>query len=164
MALALVQAPPRRRQHPPGSSDEWFTPWSLFRPLDEEFRFTVDVAATRENTKCDRYYSRAKSGLLRSWLGERAWCNPPYSDITPWVSKASWEVQRGGCLLVVQLLPSRTDVAWWHDYVEPARTSGHVELRFLRGRVRFGWPGNPDAKGARGGGKFPSVLVIWRAR
>jgi DNA N-6-adenine-methyltransferase (Dam) len=34
----------------------YITPWKLFKELDAEFQFTVDVAADSSNTKCDRYY------------------------------------------------------------------------------------------------------------
>ncbi len=37
-----------------------------------------------------------------------------------------------------------------------------LSTRFIKGRIVFGYPGNPDAKGVKGTGTFPSVLVIWK--
>lgn len=78
--------------------DDRVTPVEVFRPLDERFGpFTVDVAASRANAKCGRYYDRATDGLAQQWASERVWCNPPYSAIRPWVEKAWTEIgQRGG--------------------------------------------------------------------
>lgn len=98
--------------------DDRATPPELFDPLNERFRFTIDVAASAHNTKCERFYSIEDNGLEQSWAGERVWCNPPYSDIRPWVAKA-W----GSCAeLVVMLVPAnRTEQAWWQDLIEPFR-------------------------------------------
>ena len=77
--------------------------------------------------------------------------NPPYGrEIGKWVKKAS---ETGGATgnLVVCLLPTRTDTAWWHDYIE-----GKAEIRFIRGRLKFG--------GSKNSAPFPSVVVIFRAR
>lgn len=70
-------------------------------------------------------------------------CNPPYSDIRPWLSKAR------EAALAVFLVPARTDTRWWHDLAMKAD-----EIRFLRGRLKFG-----DAKNSA---PFPSVLLIFR--
>lgn len=166
-ALRLVSPEPRPKA-PPGSSDEFYTPSRWYLPWHQEFRFTLDVCATTESAKCPRFFTKAEDGLAQSWAGERVWCNPPYSDITPWVRKALWETvpgrfeRRRPAELVAALLPCWTDRAWWHQYIEPWRSSGEVEVRFIPGRIRFGWPGNPEGAGARGGGRFPSALVLWR--
>ena len=51
-------------------SDEYSTPEDLFAQLDDEFHFTLDAAATKENRKCERYYSLEDSGLDHSWGGK----------------------------------------------------------------------------------------------
>jgi len=50
-------------------SDEWSTPDDLFDQLNQEFRFTLDAAASEENHKCSKYYSKKDNGLLASWGG-----------------------------------------------------------------------------------------------
>lgn len=128
-------------------TSEWSTPDWLFRELDEEFNFDVDVCALPENAKCERFFSPAEDGLRQQWQG-RCWCNPPYGNqIGLWVHKA-WESAQAGAL-VVCLLPSRTDSAWWFDYVMEAS-----EIRFLRGRLKFG-AGENSAP-------FPSAVAVFR--
>lgn len=158
---------------PPAESDEFYTPWETFIPLDREFRFTVDVAATPESTKIPRhFYTFLQNGLEQSWAGERVWCNPPYSDIAPWVIKAEFEVLRNSCPLVAMLLPAtKTEQPWWQDFIEPWRDGRRprsdglltftVETRFLRRRIAFGFPGNPE--GGKESGRFGNVLVVWRS-
>ena len=139
--------------------DERATTQAVFGPLDERFRFTVDVAASEENAKLDRYFDREADGLSRSWAGERVWCNPPYSDIRPWLEKA-WAEQAE---LVVMLLPAnRTEQGWWQDLVEPYRDQQGSRLRteFVRGRTRFLALGALEI-GPNERPPFGCVLLIW---
>lgn len=147
--------------------DDRRTPPELFDPLHAEFRFTLDAAATAENTKLKRWCRT--DGLVESWRGERVWCNPPYSDIGPWVEKAWHELMKGGCECVVMLLPAnRTEQRWWQEHIEPYRDAAsmvsriQLHVRFLRGRQRFDRPGwTKPAKGDRP--PFGLCLLIWEA-
>lgn len=124
---------------------DWETPQDLFEGLDDEFTFTLDVAANQDNAKCERFFDIHMNGLIQDWSEDRCWMNPPYgSEIAKWVQKAHQEAARGA--LVVGLLPARTDTRWWHEHVIA------YEVRFLKGRVRFS-----------GGGPapFPSAVVVW---
>lgn len=129
------------------------TPWSLFRQIDQEFHFTLDVCASADNAKCARYFSRSEDGLVQDWSGEVCWMNPPFGrEIAQWVAKARREAARGG--VVVALLPVRSDTAWWHDHVIGA------EIRFLRGRVCFtGGTKGPASHNA----PFPCAIVVFPA-
>jgi phage N-6-adenine-methyltransferase len=116
-------------------SEEWATSPELFARLDARFHFTLDVCATAENAKCAAYYTREQDGLARPWAG-RVWCNPPYgrrgAGIGAWVRRGFDAASTGEAEVVVLLVPSRTDTAWWHEWCE----RGKVE--FLKGRQRFG--------------------------
>jgi phage N-6-adenine-methyltransferase len=140
--------------------DDRRTPRSLFDPLNDEFRFTLDVAASDENTLCPAYFTIADDGLSRRWFGS-VWCNPPYSDCSAWVRKANYESQ--WCESVVMLLPAnRTEQAWWQDFIEPYRGS-QIETRFLRGRLRFDTPSHDYTKQPKGNRPpFGVVVVIWK--
>lgn len=132
---------------------EWATPQDLFDRLNAKYRFTLDVCATPENAKCPRYFTREQDGFLQDWSGERVWCNPPYGkEIARWVwacSEANHPCEPAGAPdLAVMLLPARTDVRWWHDYVIPY---GRVE--FIRGRLKFG--------GSKNSAPFPSAVVVF---
>jgi general stress protein YciG len=41
------------------ATDEWATPQDFFDALNEEFHFSVDLAASPENAKCFAYYTVA---------------------------------------------------------------------------------------------------------
>lgn len=116
-----------------GTHREYFEPW------DERFGgFTLDVAAAPHNAKCERYFTRADDGLSQSWAGDRVWCNPPYSNLYDWVSKAwdEWSETRG----IVMLLPAnRPEQKWWQELVEPKRdrSGSPLKVEFLPGRMRF---------------------------
>ena len=128
-------------------TDEWATPQALYDALNAEFGFDLDPCATPENAKCRRYFTRDDDGLAQMWAG-RVWMNPPYGrEIGRWIEKAHMEAQRGS--LVVCLIPARTDTAWWHNHVMQA-----TEVRFIRGRVRFG--------GGKAGAPFPSAIVVFK--
>jgi site-specific DNA-methyltransferase (adenine-specific) len=125
---------------------EWSTPLDLFKKLDDEFKFTLDPCATKENAKCEKFFTIRENGLAQSWEGERVFVNPPYGNqINKWVKKAYEERLNA---YVVMLLPARTDTRWWHNYVY-----WQAELRFLKGRLKFGGVKNPAP--------FPSVIAIF---
>lgn len=160
--------PRREAERPSADSDDWFTPMKLFDQLYQEFFFTVDAAGcvgAPVSRAIGRWYDVKADGLKQGYDRERVWCNPPYSDIAPWVERALISIVSGEAELWTLLLPSWTDRAWWHDFIEPnrfGRTTVHVEVRFIRGRVKFGYPGNPEAKGKAQGGFDPSAIVIFR--
>lgn len=77
--------------------------------------------------------------------GHIVFCNPPYGrEIGKWVKKA-----HDSSALTVMLIPARTDTSYWHDYI-----FGKAEVRFVRGRLKFG-----DGKNSA---PFPSAVVIFR--
>ncbi len=92
--------------------DLWQTPKQIFNYYDERFTFEFDVAASYDNSLCENYYGVEHDSLSDdcSWDGPN-WCNPPYSDITPWVAKAVDEMKQG--CLTVMLLPADTSVKWF---------------------------------------------------
>jgi phage N-6-adenine-methyltransferase len=134
----------------------------LFAKLDARFHFTLDVAASAHNTKCERYFSIADDGLAQSWRGERVWCNPPYSDIPSWLEKAWHEVD--GAELIVMLLPAnRTEQAWWQELVEPYRDNGGpLRVEFIRNRQRF-IAHDAERIGPNERPPFGVCLLIWEA-
>lgn len=70
-----------QRKYKSTGNDNQSTPQWLFDFLDEMFHFDLDVCATAENAKCERYYDGAErgDGLVLPWDGRMNWCNPPYS-------------------------------------------------------------------------------------
>lgn len=131
-------------------SDEWETPQDLFNELDAEFHFTLDVAASDENHKCARYFTKDQDGLLQDWSGEIVWCNPPYGKgvIEKWVEKAYRSCREDGTIVVL-LIPSRTDVGYFHRFI-----LYRSEIRFIRGRLKY--------NNVKYNAPFSSMIVIFR--
>jgi phage N-6-adenine-methyltransferase len=147
-----------------GFIDDRETTPEFFAELDKEFHFTLDVAASAANAKCERFYTVEDNGLEQEWTGS-VWCNPPYSDLKSWVNEAwdQWEGKGYDLTSIVMLVPgNRTEQGWWQDYVEPARDSGGVlTTRFIRGRLRFLHPGE-NAIRMNDRPPFGCVLLVWR--
>ncbi|MBE6983749.1 MAG: adenine methyltransferase [Ruminococcaceae bacterium] len=129
---------------------EWATPQDLFDKLNSEFCFTLDPCADDNNHKLAKYYTKQQNGLKHDWSGETVFCNPPYGkEIYNWVKKCFCEVYAGTCPCAVMLVPARTDTRWFHEYIYHK-----AEVRFIRGRLRFG--------GSDNSAPFPSMVVVFR--
>jgi site-specific DNA-methyltransferase (adenine-specific) len=132
-------------------SPDWITPQAVVDVLNLDYRFTLDPAASRENAKCPRFYTREDDGLSKSWAGERVFCNPPYGAETPaWVEKGVREYRDNGTFSAFLIVP-RTDTAWFHEFCSQARL-----IYLLLGRVPF-----IDPLGERNNPQDPSCLVIF---
>jgi len=131
-------------------SDDWWTPQWVFDMLDQEFGFEIDVCASAENAKCERFFSREDNALDQEWAGV-CWMNPPYGrsgdqGIYQWMQKARQSAQAGAT--VVCFVPARTDTLWWWDHALEG------EIRFIKGRLKF--------SNAANSAPFPQAVVIFR--
>ena len=130
------------------TTDLWATPQDFFDKLDDEFHFNLDPCALPENAKCEKFFTPDDDGLKQDWGGQIVFCNPPYGrEIAAWVRKC-YEESRKPNTKVVMLIPARTDTSYFHDYIY-----GKAELRFVRGRLKFG--------GSNQGAPFPSMVVVF---
>ena len=131
---------------------DWPTPRSLYDPLNAEFQFEWDLAASSENALAPRYYTKEQDGLKQPWSGV-CWLNPPFGQqsakMVDWIKRAFDETQIRDDLTVVMLIPARTNTRWFHRYCMKA-----AEVRFICGRPRFG--------DATHGLPQPLVLVVFR--
>lgn len=87
MTTLPLFAPGAVEQDDDRTRDAWATPPVLASRLVQEFRCTLDVAASPSTAKCSRFYTASDDGLSQPWDGV-VWCNPPYSDPSPWVKRA----------------------------------------------------------------------------
>lgn len=129
------------------------TPWELFNEIQAiyGFPFQVDVCATHFNTKCARYFTleglyeakRSKRpdgapefntertkvcdyhGLQGRW-GRHWWCNPPFSDIRPWV-QAAWNQREPGAMIIPC---TNKEQGFYQDLVEPWRDAPEERYSF----------------------------------
>jgi len=142
----------RKSNTPLNIRDLWQTPKELFNTLNKEFKFDFDVCASDQNTLVEcNYWTEKDNSLLRNW-GFTNWCNPPYSDITPWVEKAIAEHDMG--CTIVMLVPADTSVKWFKLAYESCN-----EVRFISGRISFI---NAETQKPVNGNNKGSVLFIWR--
>lgn len=141
---------------PAEHKDCWRTPAAVFAALDAEFDFRLDAAASDTNALCQRCLTEVDDALTRDWMSDGAiFCNPPYSNIRPWVDKAAEQSCKQN-RTVVMLLPADTSTAW---FAEALRTAD--ETRFItEGRLSF-ISAQTGKKGSAGNSKG-SVLFIWR--
>ncbi|WP_333609472.1 DNA N-6-adenine-methyltransferase [Arsukibacterium sp.] len=120
-------------------------------------RFTLDVCAQPGTAKCVNYFALedGANGLELPWCHVN-FCNPPFSDITPWIEKAVHEAKQGN--ITAMIFPDTTEteygrLAW--DYADTL-----IRMPF---RLKFLRPDGTkflDAKGKEQGPKFPCV-VAW---
>lgn len=122
--------------HFSSASDEWATPADVYAALDAEFHFDFDPCPLGGGVD-------GTAPLFVSWSNRTVFCNPPYSNIRPFLERAL-EAD-----VAVFLIPARTDTRWMHQIVLPYAK----EIRFIKGRLKFG-----DAKNSA---PFPSMIVIF---
>ncbi|EGL8024873.1 DNA methylase [Escherichia coli] len=132
-----------------GGSDDWRTPSLIFRNLHREFGFSMDGAATKHDTLLPRFTDDISR---QSWVGEKVFCNPPYSDIPSFLVKAA-EAD-----LAVFLIPYRPQTIYWlkHIFTNPLCH----EIRILHRSVRYLPPAGHNGLVIRS--PFPSAIVIFK--
>lgn len=155
----------------PNERDEWRTPPEIVAQVARIYGgIAMDVACrTSGNSVSNAVLQwgtagesteplnrpRFWSGLEIHWSGGihtvrrgAVWCNPPYSDIGPWVDKAMAEFETEFCPPIVMILPANTDTKWFH------KLAAHpdVRLEFTAGRIKFlrpeGSPGDSPRTGS----------------
>lgn len=118
-------------------SDLYETPLDEFKKIEKLFgKFDLDVCAQKTTAKCKKYFSleRKQNAFHKNWskYGKRAFMNPPYSNVRPWLEKAIKETKRG--IVVVALLPSSVDAIWYHELI---RLNPKCIHHLLPGRIKF---------------------------
>lgn len=134
--------------HFSSKKQDWQTPQDFFNTLNDEFFFTLDVCANKDNHMLDNYLTEEEDGLTYDWGKNICWMNPPYGrEISKWLRKAHSAALYGAT--VVCLIPARTDTKYWHNYVMKAD-----EVRLVKGRLKF--------QGAEHPAPFPSAVIVFR--
>ncbi|EFO3337002.1 TPA: DNA N-6-adenine-methyltransferase [Escherichia coli] len=133
-----------------GGSDDWRTPYRLFRNLHREFGFSMDGAATKHDALLPRFTDDIHN---QSWVGERVFCNPPYSNTKTFLLKAA-EAD-----LAVFLIPYRPHTTYWlkHIFTNPLCH----EIRILHRAVKYLPPAGHNGLVIRS--PFASAIVIFKS-
>lgn len=147
-----------------GGNQYWQAPQHIFDFFDREFKFQIDVAASKDNKKCPIYISEAGDAFQLGWFmrcrGEdpicRAWCNPPFKDPRPWIVRAYGETQQHPSNVCAMLLNCCPDTEWYGMALEYC-----TEIRILTGgRIQFDAP--PGVK--RSSNPKSQVLLVFRRK
>lgn len=120
------------------SSDDYATPKKFYDKINAEFNFDFDPCPLRSQV----------NGLEIDWIGN-VYCNPPYSNIEPFLNKAIKELNNGNAKKVVFLIPIRSDTKYWHNLI----MKNASEIRFVKGRLNFNESKTPAP--------FPCVLIVF---
>jgi len=137
---------------PMSERDTWRTPLPVFDWLNDRFRFGIDLAAFAENALCAEYIDIEYDALSTSWVDYSkqrgvapvGFCNPPYSNISPWVEAAGREMLKG--FTTVMLIPSPNGEEYHQKALDYAD-----ELILIHGRLAFiNAQGKPVAGNTRG--------------
>ncbi len=126
-------------------SDTWLTPPDLIRKLG---KFDLDPCCPAKMPwQTARYHYTIKDdGLSRQWIG-RVWCNPPYSNVRPWLEKCCVSGN------AIALTFAKTDTKWFHEIVFTRADA----ILFISGRLKF-----HDTQGTQSGSApHPSVLIAF---
>lgn len=128
--------------------DLWQTPRWLFETALHGEEFAVDIASSHLNHLCRDFITKEQDALsfnYEPYRGKGAWCNPPYSNIKPWVELAI-NNQSKYEMGTVLLLPADTSVGWFDLIVNSADdvcfiTKGRIS--FVRADTQEPVDGNP---------------------
>ena len=152
-------------------TDMFETPPDVFKELDDEFHFDVDLCASENNHLCYPYVDDIEWHMkLQPSIYKTYYMNPPYSrgKLSHCIGHAK-ELAHVHGKTVVCLLPSKTDTKAFHKHIWCKHTNkpyDGVEVRFLERRIKFLRDGKPqlDKKGKPQSGKFGSMIVIFRGK
>ncbi|MFL0347896.1 DNA N-6-adenine-methyltransferase (Dam) [compost metagenome] len=124
-----------------GRKQNWRTPRGMFDALNAEFGFTMDGASEPGNGLLP-VASTAEAPI--SWAGQRVFCNPPWSNIRPFIDLA---VQAE---VAVFLVPARTLVGSITRWISEQPSDSSKAVRALN------FPSTP-AKATT----VPSTVCCW---
>lgn len=95
--------------------DLWETPDEIVEYMVGRYgEYDLDAAASDENKKCEKFYSKETNCLKRWWgSNKHVWLNPPYSNPDPFVLKAIEQMEHGNQIDI--LLPADNSTAWFRD-------------------------------------------------
>jgi phage N-6-adenine-methyltransferase len=117
------------------ANDNWRTPLDLFDNLNNHVNFDIDLCASDDYHLCELYYSLEDSCLDHEWgYQSKCFCNPPYSNITPFLKHAIGEVYGNDCEIWM-LIPQNFE-QYHHEYM--LNYPNWIEaIYFINGRLSF---------------------------
>ena len=73
--------------------------------MDSIWSPKIDICASIDNTKCGEYTTKDQDANQFRWMeGKRGnwvfYCNPPYSDVRPWIENGAETAKDGGTVIM----------------------------------------------------------------
>lgn len=131
---------------PESERDSWRTPQYIFNYARKIVGlFDYDTACTHRNKMAHPVWAGFdhNDALLVDWEG-LLWCNPPYSNIGPWIDKAI-----SSNAITVMLIPSPNGENYYQKLID------HSHEIAIQGRISFiGADGKPKNGNTRGSSLF----------
>ena len=153
---------------PSDQTECYETPRKVFDPLNAEFCFDLDAAASEENALCPVYLTEEDDALaMKEWPGTRCFLNPPYGKKLKLFVRKAFEQAFLFHKLVVLYIPAHTSEAWFHTF---CYEHDGIQIRFQRGRTTFGLPDwmkeyrKQQGKKPLSSCRFPLIVVIMDGR
>jgi len=106
------------------------TPNEVYDPVNEEFQFGLDCAASDQHHKHENYITKEQNALTIKLPTVPIWCNPPWNRIYKFTKKLYITAKRTGQPCVM-LVPMWCSEKWF------LRFGIHAEIRILSRRVAF---------------------------
>lgn len=135
------------------------TPWWFIKSLESflKIKFELDACSLPGTGKAPRYFSlkHHNNALRLNWY-RYTFCNPPFTNILPFVEKAVEQARRGVCTAMV--IPYNKETTYVREAFEGADT--FIKMPF---RLQFERPnGEPfrDKKGNRQSPQF-ACFIAW---
>jgi len=125
-----------------GATDEWYTPWHVFKALGCSFDMDVASPGKLKTPWIPAAYFISANSLIYPWEGF-VWMNPPFggrNGMVPWLKKF-FEHGNG-----IALTPDRTSAPWWQEFAPRADA-----ILFVAPKLKFiGADGKPGTSPAQG--------------
>lgn len=135
------------------SRDLWRTEQKLWDKLNQQYGFTFDCCANKDNSKCSKFSNNFELINLIEVINEVCWMNPPFSIANRMFKHYSDIVKKGVCIFRCDNIETKV----WQEQIFP-----HASWVFIpKGRVSY----TPfDIKIRGGQTRFPSALIGYGER
>lgn len=150
-----------------GYEGEWMTPPKLIEWLESRFgRFDLDMAASKENKICKRFFSKKYNAFTaKNWECRNGFLNPPFDDLHHWYCWSFAQVRMySNADRIVLLCPvSIVGNKWFSEVIAKHPFTCRIELN---PRVQY-IPHPKNEKGFDKNGKMknccngPSQIIVF---
>lgn len=111
------------------TSDDHYTPKWVFDKM--KVIFDLDVAAPPGGVQwvpAKKYFTQKEDGLTQVWHGF-VWCNPPYSNVEPWVYKM---LEHKNGIMLLPLVKSNWSKLLWSKAEYMAKPNQIDRIKFIK--------------------------------